>query len=203
MTIRKFPVALALYIKYCRMHNMQALNEMHIQEDNHNSQAYNHILECINDKNVYMRDSSLQAASSAYKNARNDVCSAICDETLQLLKLQRTLEDKFKNERFVGLSVHDTCKALLKMNELKLADKMKADFKIPEKRYWWMRIESYAENKEFEELEKFSKVKKSPIGYAPFVDVCLKIIDGGREEALKYLPKVADDIKVKYYVKAK
>lgn len=39
MTIRNFPVAQALYIKYCKEHNPQALSEIYIQEDDFNSQA--------------------------------------------------------------------------------------------------------------------------------------------------------------------
>lgn len=50
MTIRKFPVAQALYIKYCRIHNTQALNEIYIQEDDHNSQAQAYLLECVTDR---------------------------------------------------------------------------------------------------------------------------------------------------------
>ncbi|XP_017774211.1 PREDICTED: vacuolar protein sorting-associated protein 16 homolog [Nicrophorus vespilloides] len=57
-----------------------------------------------------------------------------------------------------------------------------------------------ADLKKWEELDKFSKFKKSPIGYAPFVDVCLA--KGKHDEAVKYLPRIADDIKFKYYVKA-
>lgn len=49
------------------------------------------------------------------------------------------------------------------------------------------------------ELEKLSKLKKSPIGYAPFVDICL---EKDKKEALKYLPKVSEELKVKYYLKA-
>jgi hypothetical protein len=36
--------------------------------------------------------------------------------------------------------------------------------------------------------------------FQPFVDVCLK--HGNKYEAQKYLPKVKDELKVKYYVKA-
>lgn len=32
-------------------------------------------------------------------------------------------------------------------------------------RYWWLKLRSLAEKEEWEELEKFSKSKKSPIGY--------------------------------------
>jgi len=36
--------------------------------------------------------------------------------------------------------------------------------------------------------------------FQPFVDVCLKYEN--KYEAQKYLPKVKDELKVKYYVKA-
>lgn len=32
-------------------------------------------------------------------------------------------------------------------------------------RYWWLKLKSLAEKEQWEELEKFSKSKKSPIGY--------------------------------------
>lgn len=67
-------------------------------------------------------------------------------------------------------------------------------------RFWWLRIQSLADNGDWKELDKFSKVKKSPIGYAPFVDVCLQKYNN--EEAAKYLSRVSEEIKVKYYVKA-
>lgn len=59
----------------------------------------------------------------------------MCEENLKLLKLQRELEDKLQIEnKLVGKSVHDTCKILLEVKEPKLAEKLKNDFKIPEKR---------------------------------------------------------------------
>lgn len=50
MTIRNFPVAQALYIKYCREHNSQALNEIFIQEDDFNSQALGFVSESLDEK---------------------------------------------------------------------------------------------------------------------------------------------------------
>lgn len=103
---------------------------------------------------------------------------------------------------FVGKSVHDTCATLLSFGEsgYKAADKIRADFKIPERRYWWLRIRGLAEKRNWMELEKLSKSKKSPIGYGPFVDVCLE--NNNVTEAIKYLPKVSEDLKIKYYMKA-
>lgn len=36
---------------------------------------------------------------------------------------------------FYGLSIHDTLKSLLIMGDIKLAEKFKSEYKIPEKRY--------------------------------------------------------------------
>lgn len=76
-------------------------------------------------------------------------------------------------------------------------------------RYWWLRIQSMADNNSWEDLDQFSKSKKSPIGYAPFVDVCLQKLHISRDTDIikrliqSFLPKVSEEIKVKYYVKAK
>ena len=68
-------------------------------------------------------------------------------------------------------------------------------------RLWWLKVNTLAETGEWEELEKLSRAKKSPIGYEPFVDVCLQY--GNATEAARYLPKVDENFQVKYYVKAK
>ncbi|XP_050500351.1 vacuolar protein sorting-associated protein 16 homolog [Diabrotica virgifera virgifera] len=201
MTIRNFPVAQSLYIKYCKEHNTQALNEIYIQEDDFSAQAETFILESLDDKKNHMKDALLTSAQEAYKKGRKDLYVAMCDESVKLIRFQREVEDKIPGAKtkFIGKSVHDTCKLLLEMKETKLVEKFKNDFKIPEKRYWWVKINSLAKQKNWTELEKFSKIKKSPIGYAPFVDVCLEY--DNRPEALKYLAKVTEDIKVKYCIK--
>ncbi|KAI7815095.1 vacuolar protein sorting-associated protein [Rhyzopertha dominica] len=199
MTIRNFPVAQALYIKYCKEHNPQALNEIYIQEDDFNSQALLFVMESLDPKKSDMKYAALTSAMEAYKKSRNDLYAGACEEALRLSRDQRDFEDKL-GYSFSGKTIHETCKKLLEIGELKRAEKFKNDYKIPDKRYWWLRIQTLAFLDEWTELEKFSKVKKSPIGYAPFVDVCLQ--KDKKNEAAKYLSKVNDDIKVKYYIKA-
>lgn len=36
-------------------------------------------------------------------------------------------------------------------------------------RFWWIKLKALARNKDWDGLENFSKSKKSPIGYEPFV----------------------------------
>lgn len=102
---------------------------------------------------------------------------------------------------FSGLSLHDTVKQLLRSDDIKTAEKFKNEFKIPDKRFWWLRIEVFAELELWDDLEKFSKSKKSPIGYEPFFEVCLKhdYLIGAR----KYVYKCREDIRADLFVKAK
>ncbi|KAL3280278.1 hypothetical protein HHI36_017772 [Cryptolaemus montrouzieri] len=201
MTIRGFPIAQSLYIKYCKKHNIQALNEIYIQEDDFSSQAEMFIMQSMDDEKSHMRDSFLSSATEAYRKGRKDLYASMCDEALKLVRYQREIEETLNSRnQFQHKSLHETFKLLLERQEYKLADKLKNDFKMSDKRYFWLKIEHMAQTEDWQELEKFSKAKKGNVNYAAYVDVCLQY--GNREEAIKYLPKVNDLIKVKYYTKA-
>lgn len=63
-------------------------------------------------------------------------------------------------------------------------------------RYWWLKVNALAESSNWSELENFAKSKKtSPIGYRPFVEAC--VAWGNKQEAAKYLTKIASDEKVR------
>lgn len=219
MIIRSFPMALNLYKKYCQMYNTSGLRDIFSQEDEFLSQAEFTLRECIavsinfklkiffksfffvlfcylKNSNV---DSSLSVIGEAYKKAIKYTEADLCEETRKLLKVQKTLNER-SVKRLDGLTLHDTVYELLKLGDIKSAEKLRNDFKMPERRYWWIRIQILTEKFQWDELEKFSKSKKSPIGYEPFVEVCLK--RGNAVEALKYIPKCRDEKKAKWYTKA-
>lgn len=60
--------------------------------------------------------------------------------------------------------MHDTVRLLLTMKEIKLAEKLRSEYKVPDRRFWWLRLTTLAERQEWSEIEKFSKLK-SPVGY--------------------------------------
>ncbi|XP_046684103.1 vacuolar protein sorting-associated protein 16 homolog isoform X2 [Homalodisca vitripennis] len=198
MKIRQFPLAQALYLKYCKEHNRERLRTIYMQEDDHSAQAACFIQDAYSPQNSTTREASLVAASEKFKIIKSDLHASLCEEQLKLLKYQRTLEEKFHQE-FVNGSLQDTLVSLLTLGEVKLADKLRTEYRVPDRRYWWLRIESLAEQGKFGDLETFSKSKKSPIGYEPFVDVCLK--HNRQSEALKYMPKVREELKEKYISK--
>ncbi|XP_078037953.1 vacuolar protein sorting 16 [Augochlora pura] len=199
-SIMHCPVAMALYIKYCQCYNRETLRSIYNQIDDFHSQAVWFITESYQQKNMTSRESMLQSAQENFKLARNDTNAALTEEQIKLLRYQKSLEEML-HESVVGKPLHDTVKLLLLQNELKLADKLRSEYKISDRRYWWLRIQCLAEKSMWTELEKLSKSKKSPIGYEPFIDECLKY--NNDKEAKKYLPKVKDELRVKYLVKLK
>ncbi|CAH1635593.1 unnamed protein product [Spodoptera littoralis] len=199
LTIRSFSLAHALYIKYCANNNREALRQVYVQEDDFQGQAATHIRDAIEQTNPGSIEASLISARECYKKGKNDLGVSICEDGRKLCKQQSSLQETYGTS-FVGLSLHDSVRTLLEQGETKLADKLRSEYRMPDRRYWWLRILTLAEKDDWAELERFSKSKKSPVGYEPFVDACLKYCK--QDEALKYLPRCSDDIKVKYYVKA-
>lgn len=64
---------------------------------------------------------------------RDEFSLTICESQLKLIRYQSSLEEKLKNN-FCDLTLHDTLIKLLEINELKLADKLHSEFKVPERR---------------------------------------------------------------------
>ncbi|GFT27348.1 vacuolar protein sorting-associated protein 16 homolog [Nephila pilipes] len=199
MKIRQFPVAHNLYLKLCKEQDLELLRENYFQESDFNSEGHCFVIESYQSKRIEKQTSALQEALNSYKKAKNDFVSQITEEQLKLMKCQNTYEEKFR-ESYKNLSLHQTMKQLLIHREFKLADELRKEFKVPDRRFWWLQITVLADGGDWLELEKFSRSKKSPIGYEPFVDVCVK--HDNVYEAKKYLSKVKEENKVKYCIKA-
>uniref|UniRef100_T1K1G4 Vps16 C-terminal domain-containing protein n=1 Tax=Tetranychus urticae TaxID=32264 RepID=T1K1G4_TETUR len=73
-----------------------------------------------------------------------------------LFSNQIKLKEKFKHP-FVGLSLQETMAKLLYDKEHKLAEGLKKDFKVPERRFWLLKINILAMQRDWNELEKLGK----------------------------------------------
>lgn len=85
-------------------------------------------------QNSTTKEASLVAAQEKFKICKNELYATLCEEQLKLLKYQRTLEEKFHRE-FVNGSLQDTLVNLLALGEVKLADKLRAEYKVPDRRW--------------------------------------------------------------------
>uniref|UniRef100_A0A3Q3XGA3 Vacuolar protein sorting-associated protein 16 homolog n=1 Tax=Mola mola TaxID=94237 RepID=A0A3Q3XGA3_MOLML len=197
MTLRNQPVALCLYRQFCKLQEQETLKDLYNQDDDHQELANYYVAASYREKRLDSRLSLLQGAVDEYNKAKNEFAVKATEDEMRLLRFQRKLDDE-KGAGLLGLSLQATMEALLALGLHKQAEQLYRDFRVPDKRYWWLKLKSLAEKEEWEELEKFSKSKKSPIGYLPFVEVCMK--SNNKYEARKYVSKVTPEQKVRAHL---
>lgn len=115
-------------------------------------------------------------------------------EEEELLRKQEQLEERSVSEkwrggphRFAGLSLVDTLRKLIELGEIGTpagADNLRKALKIPDKRYWRIKIRALSDSDKISELNDLATHLSSPVGYELFVDAFLK---HGREDLAKPL----------------
>ena len=198
MAIRTVPVAYALYLQYCREESRQMLLDLYYQEDNHLDEGNCRIVDSYDEERFDARLRTLVSAQEAFNKSRNECAMKATEEQVKLMKYQCRLEQEF-NKAFLDKSLHETIYELTLSNNHKLVEQMRKEFKIPDRRFWWLKILALAENNDWPELDRFSKLKKSPIGYEPFFEVCIN--KGNTAEAQKYLGRVSSENVVRCHIK--
>ena len=98
-----------------------------------------------------------------YSNSKDSFSSKATSDEIRLIHIQRDLEASVEG-KFIGLSLGETLFQLIILGQSKRASKLRSDFSVPDKRWWWIKIKAFASVKDWPALEKFSKEKKSPIG---------------------------------------
>uniref|UniRef100_A0A8C2D0H9 Vacuolar protein sorting-associated protein 16 homolog n=1 Tax=Cyprinus carpio TaxID=7962 RepID=A0A8C2D0H9_CYPCA len=197
MMLRNQPVALSLYKQFCKHQEQDTLKDLFNQDDDHEELGNFYVKASYKDQRLEARVALLQSAVDEYYKAKNDFSAKTTEDEMRLLRFQRKLEEE-KDEQLVGFSLQDTMTTLLSVGLHKHAEQLYKDFRVPDKRFWWLKLKALAEKEDWEELEKFGKTKKSPIGYLPFVEVCIK--HHNKYEAKKYVSKVTPEQKVKAHL---
>ncbi|KAK2098713.1 Vacuolar protein sorting-associated protein 16 [Saguinus oedipus] len=139
-----------------------------------------------------LQKSGLRTATNVFYKAKNEFAAKATEDQMQLLWLRRSLEYKLGGQ-FLHLSLHDIFTALILGGCNKHAEQLARDFCIPVKRLWWLKLTVLADLEDWEDLEKFSKSKKLPIGYLPFVEICMK----QHNKIKKYASRVGPEQKLK------
>uniref|UniRef100_A0A8C2BIM8 Vacuolar protein sorting-associated protein 16 homolog n=1 Tax=Cyprinus carpio TaxID=7962 RepID=A0A8C2BIM8_CYPCA len=197
MMLRNQPVALSLYKQFCKHQEQDTLKDLFNQDDDHEELGNFYVKASYKEQRLEARIAHLQSAVDEYYKAKNEFSAKTTEDEMRLLRFQRKLEEE-KDEQLVGFSLQDTMTTLLSVGLHKHAEQLYKDFRMPDKRFWWLKLKALAEKEDWEELEKFSKSKKSPIGYLPFVEVCIK--HHNKYEARKYVAKVSPEQKVKAHL---
>lgn len=112
------------------------------------------------------------------------------EEHAKLLRLQHELEVSTKQAIFVDSSISDTIRTCIVLGNHRAAVRVKTEFKVSEKRWYWLKAFALATIRDWDGLEKFSKERRPPGGYKPFVEACIDA--GEKSESLKYIPKLTE-----------
>ena len=163
-------------MQYCKTEDREKLRNILDQEDDFVAEGLyclEQSLESANSTSTLVANqdnrkhkiSMVTASMDVFKKSKNEFLSVHSEEYVRLMRYQLRLEEKFQIKKFFGLSVQNTLKALLQQKEYKLSEALKKEFKVPDKRYYYLKLMTLAEIGEWIEIEKLSKAKKSPIGY--------------------------------------
>ena len=64
------------------------------------------------------------------------------------------------------------------------AERLRVDFKVPERRFWRLKIKGLGHARNFEALRDLSLMTRSPIWFGLLVEVCME--QGAHDEAARY-----------------
>eukprot|EP01132_Coremiostelium_polycephalum_P002241 gene2241-2763_t len=195
-------VALDLLISFCKQSKDFGLLKEIYDIKGQSKEMSNIILyEAFRDPDFDSRLRGLHKAIDQFMGSKDkdDVIYAkLTEDQVKLEVLQKELENGLQ-DNFLGMTISDTIYKLILLSQHKRVNNFKSEFKIPDKRFWWIKIKALSVMGDWEELQKFSKEKKSPIGYEPFAEVCLE--QNNQIEALKYIPKIVDvSNRVQFYI---
>merc|ERR1719201_1336139 len=164
--IHNYPLASALYQQLCRLTEPEALMEYYHQHDMYRDKAF------LTVKNAYEEArtpeelaANLREALELYAQDKGDggFMANATEDQLRLITFQKKMSQKH-GSKFQGLSVSDTLFFLITRGDLASADMLRKQYKVPDKRFYWIKVKALAKAGDWAELERFGKAK-SPIGY--------------------------------------
>jgi len=211
--IRNYPMAQSLLIKKCKLQeklqkkarekeesrNMLAM--IFFQDDQFRDNGNTYIQYSYDESDFNERMKLIEKAKMNYESKGMQLFTfgaQVTADQLKLLEFQKRLQKP--GEQYMNLSLYDTLYQLIYKGCPKQAETLRKEFNISDTRFWWKKMQALAAASDWVELEKFSKSKKSPIGYEPFVEVCLTYGHNLRE-AEKYMQKVPVEKRIKLYIK--
>ncbi|KAJ3980946.1 Vps16, C-terminal region-domain-containing protein [Lentinula detonsa] len=182
---------------YAREQDRDMLRDFYYSDDRQVESAVLALEEASRMQDPSARMTAVKSAQKFFSEDKDRSFEAkIMDEFSRLLALQQQLEAEADGKvAFFNQSVTGTIRTCIVNGMLKRADKIKSDFKVPDKRFWYTKLYALTEVRDFEGLDAFSKSKRSPIGYEPFVRHLVE--KGHSKEAVAYVarcdpPKRAD-----------
>jgi hypothetical protein len=187
-TLNKRPVATALVETSALAHDRELLKQLYYQDDRRVDGSNLLVLEALTTSSLSSTLSKLDSACKLLADSKAHATDlrALAEST-RLLRIQQNLTKDLPEPSFTSLSLHQTITQLIRLGYGSRAKKLGADFKLPEKTVWWLRLRALVAKRDWAEIEDMSKARKSPIGWEPFFNEVLGA--GNTKLAAAFVPK--------------
>nr|ASF90210.1 hypothetical protein SPAR04372 [Bartheletia paradoxa] len=162
---------------YAREQDRELLRDFFYQNDKRTESGLLCLEEATREADVEKRSTKIKTAQKFFSEDKDRSFEAkMTEDHVRLIAFQQTLDKEAPADSggsFVGLSVNGTIDACLRRKMTKRAEKVRADWKVPDKRFWHVKLHALVSIRDFTALSAFAALKKSPIGYEPFVEALL------------------------------
>ncbi|KAF8599358.1 vacuolar protein sorting-associated protein 16 [Ceratobasidium sp. AG-I] len=167
----QFGPAVRLLEVYAREQDRELLKDFYYQDDKRVASALLALDDAREAKAPENKIELVRAASKFLHEDRERGWEAkAMDESARLLVFQQQIEKDLEGRaECIGLSVNATIRVCLLNAQTRNAEKLRADWKVPDKRFWYVKLYALTELRDWDALETFARSKRSPIGYEPFV----------------------------------
>ncbi|KAK9476082.1 Vps16, N-terminal region-domain-containing protein [Lipomyces japonicus] len=141
------PIASAVVEQLAREESAELLKDFYYQDDRRAESALVTYREALSLNDVQARVDKLKLATKIYTDSKDQYPdSRAIEDSIKLYELQTGYEKDYK-QAFVGLTVAETIKKLLKINQGSKASKLKGEFKIPDKMFIFLKEGTYPTSK--------------------------------------------------------
>lgn len=201
-TINTRPIASALVEASAIDQDRELLKDLFYQDDKRLEGSNLLLSEALSQRELPSQTDKLKSASRLVQDSKEFTFQAkALDESQKLLRMQYAFEGDVA-PGFVGLSVNETIYKLLLQGHNKRGQKVRDEFKVTEKTWWWIRLRALVRKRDWNELEEIGKGRKSPIGW----EVCDKTFQRPLSSPLyvydSYINKHISLSSTKFYLQA-
>ncbi|ORY17052.1 Vps16, N-terminal region-domain-containing protein [Clohesyomyces aquaticus] len=185
------PLATALVESSAWHQDKDLLKDLYYQDDRRLEGSNLLLSEALESTDLALALDKLKLASKYLQDTKDLAFHRTqLEDAAKLLRLQETFEKELKMESgaFVGQSVNQTIFSLTRLGHAKRAQKVIAEFKVPERTATWLKLRALVSARHWNEIEEWAgKSKKSPIGWEPFFNEVLAA--GNSRVASLFIPK--------------
>ncbi|KAJ2486778.1 Vacuolar protein [Coemansia sp. RSA 2050] len=197
--VGRVPAAGRLFERYCVEQSSPILEDYYFQDDAFAKSAHLIVVDNLCEKDPAKLVANLKVAHKILLNDRTRALeSAAMDAHIRLVQAQRQMEQEL-GVPLVGLPLNETLAQCLAKGNYARGSKLRTEFKIPERRYYWIKLHALVLRRDWAELARLANAKKSPIGYTPFVDECIAALQ--YQEAAKYIARCEASERPHHYLR--